>query len=134
MHYRNGPPSNWQENYISSYASSHPWEDWAESWAHYLHLVDTLETAYSFGLTLDPKYKVDAESISTMISEDAYSCFDFSRLLKQWIPLSLALNSLNRSMGLPDSYPFVISASVGKKLAFVHEVIHKGGSVSRKKS
>ena len=131
LHYRNGPPDNWQKNYISSYASSHPWEDWAESWAHYLHMVDTLETAYAFGLTINPKLKGCPENISTLISEDAYRCSDFSQLFKQWIPLSLALNSLNRSMGLPDTYTFVISPSVRKKLAFVHELIRNRVSDSK---
>ncbi len=127
IHYQNGAPSNWQQNYISSYASSHPWEDWAETWAHYLHLVDTLETAFSFGLTINPKLEQHPAGTSTFISEDPYLCADFSKLLHQWIPLSLALNSLNRSMGLPDSYPFVISPVIAKKMAFVHKLIRKGG-------
>jgi len=44
-----------QFNHVSAYATSHPWEDWAETWAHYLHMVDTLETARSLGLALRPK-------------------------------------------------------------------------------
>ncbi|MDN3690455.1 zinc-binding metallopeptidase family protein [Cyclobacterium jeungdonense] len=126
-HYQNGAPSNWQQNYISSYASSHPWEDWAETWAHYLHLVDTLETAFSFGVTINPKLEDHPAGISTLISEDAYLCSDFSKLLQQWVPLALTLNSLNRSMGLQDSYPFVISPVIAKKLAFVHDLICPGG-------
>ncbi|WP_339715612.1 zinc-binding metallopeptidase family protein [Cyclobacterium amurskyense] len=123
-HYSNGAPDNWQENFISSYASAHPWEDWAESWAHYLHMVDTLETAYAFGLTINPKLTGIPDIVSTQFSEDAYGFVDFSQLLNQWTSLSLALNSLNRSMGLPDPYPFVISSPVSKKLAFIHELIH----------
>ncbi|WP_162417557.1 zinc-binding metallopeptidase family protein [Cyclobacterium roseum] len=127
IHYQNGAPSNWQQNYISSYASSHPWEDWAETWAHYLHLVGTLETAFSFGLTINPKLENHPAGTSTLISEDPYLCADFSKLLHQWIPLSLALNSLNRSMGLPDSYPFVISPVIANKMALVHKLVRKGG-------
>jgi hypothetical protein len=44
-HYDEGAPANWQDTYISMYATMHPWEDFAETWAHYLHIVDTLETA-----------------------------------------------------------------------------------------
>ncbi|WP_339902138.1 putative zinc-binding metallopeptidase, partial [uncultured Cyclobacterium sp.] len=124
-HYSKGAPENWQENFISSYASAHPWEDWAESWAHYLHMVDTLETAYAFGLSINLKLTGIPDIVSTQFSEDAYSYVDFSMLLNQWTSLSLALNSLNRSMGLPDTYPFVISPSVSKKLAFIHELIHR---------
>jgi hypothetical protein len=122
-HYRNGSPAGWQDKFISAYASAHPWEDWAETWAHYLHLVDTLETAHSFGLILGPRLNEAAASNVALKLEDGYSCSDFSKLLRQWVPLSLALNSLNRSMGLPDSYPFVISEPVAKKMEFVHEFI-----------
>lgn len=124
-HYRNGPPENWQENFISSYASAHPWEDWAESWAHYLHIVDTLETAYAFGLAIIPKLTGIPDIVSTQFTVDAYGYVDFSQLLNQWTSLTLALNSLNRSMGLPDTYPFVISTPVSKKLAFIHELINR---------
>jgi hypothetical protein len=53
-HYANGPPPNWQESFVSAYASTHPWEDWAETWAHYFHMVDTLETASAFGMRVRP--------------------------------------------------------------------------------
>src|SRR5450755_3210147 len=54
-HYRDGPPRYWERNFISAYATTHPWEDWAESWAHYMHMVDALETAGAAGLALRPK-------------------------------------------------------------------------------
>ena len=54
-YYANGASANWNNHYISSYASSHPWEDWAETWAHYFHIVDALETARQLGLALDPQ-------------------------------------------------------------------------------
>ena len=44
-----------REDFISSYATTHPWEDWAETWAHYLHMADALETAASIGLSLAPR-------------------------------------------------------------------------------
>ena len=49
------PPADWQERFVSAYASAHPWEDWAETWAHYLHMIDTLETAAACGLSLRPR-------------------------------------------------------------------------------
>ncbi|MFO7825554.1 MAG: putative zinc-binding metallopeptidase [Cyclobacterium sp.] len=122
-HYQKSGSNGWQENYISAYASAHPWEDWAETWAHYLHIVDTLETAYSFGLTLAPRLSTGVPLMSSSITKDAYCCSDFEQIIDQWIPLSLALNSLNRSMGLQDSYPFVINPEVKLKLTFVHQVI-----------
>ena len=54
-YYQQGPPADWQQHRVSAYASAHPWEDWAETWAHYLHIIDTIETAAGFGVTLPPK-------------------------------------------------------------------------------
>jgi len=120
-HYRQGAPPDWPTRFVSSYASMHPWEDWAESWAHYLHMVDTLETARSFGLALRPKPEGGArrpESQTRRLDFD-----DFDDLMGAWVPLTVAMNSLNRSMGLPDLYPFVLSTPAVAKLRFVHEVI-----------
>ncbi|SHN10006.1 hypothetical protein SAMN04488057_106223 [Cyclobacterium lianum] len=122
-HYQKSANREWEEKYISAYASAHPWEDWAETWAHYLHIVDTLETAFSFGLTMNPRLGTGMPYMSSSIDTDAYECPDFEQIMDQWIPLSLALNSVNRSMGLQDIYPFVISSKVKSKLIFVHQVI-----------
>jgi hypothetical protein len=119
-HYEQGAPANWSESYISAYASMHPWEDWAETWAHYLHMVDTLETAKSHGLTLRMPA---AERYGEQISTDAVTFRDFDSLTSSWNAVTLALNSLNRSMGLKDAYPFVLSAKVLEKLRFVHDLI-----------
>ena len=98
-----------RESYISAYATMHPWEDWAETWAHYLHMVDTLETAKSHGLTLRvPAAERHGEQIST----DALAFRDFESLTSSWNAVTLALNSLNRSMGMKDAYPFVLSPKV----------------------
>jgi hypothetical protein len=119
-HYLNGAPSEWQETWVSSYASSHPWEDWAETWAHYLHMVDTLETASAFGLRLRSR-TLDA-SLETAIDFDPHVA-SLDRLIAGWLPLTFAANSLNRSMGQKDMYPFVLTPVVVSKLAFVHEMI-----------
>lgn len=114
------PRLDWANGFISTYATMHPWEDWAETWAHYLHMVDTLETAQSYGVGLQPQAVGGAETDG--LTQAARSN-DFKDLVAAWFPLTLALNSLNRSMGLPDLYPFVLADRVLEKLAFVHEVV-----------
>ena len=122
QHYAHGPRPGWPEHYISAYASSHPWEDWAETWAHYLHVLDTLQTAYSFGLAVNPRGFENAPSLRAIITEDPFDMPDFHRIIALWLSLTFAMNSLNRSMGQPDSYPFIIRPGVVEKLAFIHEV------------
>ncbi len=123
-YYENGAPADWSRNYISAYATMHPWESWAETWAHYMHIVDTLETAYFFGLSIDPRIIDTPSKMSSKIEENAYWCPDFKKIYEQWVPLSLMMNSLNRSMGANDIYPFVINKRVKEKLQFIHEIIH----------
>ncbi len=105
-HYRDGPPADWNQRFISPYASAHPWEDWAESWAHYLHMIDTLETAHDFRLVEDA-------------AAPAQSSGSFDERIAQWLRLTVMLNELNRSMGQDDSYPFVVPPPVIDKLRFV---------------
>jgi hypothetical protein len=118
-HYAGGPPGNWPENFVSAYASMHPWEDFAETWAHYFHMVDTLETAAAFGLRVRPKVSPD---LATVIDFDPHSA-TMERIIDAWLPLAFASNSINRSMGLPDLYPFVLTPPVIVKLTYIHERI-----------
>ena len=122
-HYANGAPADWQTRYVSAYASSHPWEDFAETWAHYLHIVDTLEAASSFGLgihpVLDPGGAMHAD-----LDFDPHKARDVAILIDAWLPLSFAVNSLNRSMGQPDLYPFILTPAVIEKLGFIHGLVH----------
>jgi hypothetical protein len=120
-HYEQGPSSDWRKQFISSYASTHSWEDWAETWAHYLHMVDTLATAYAFGLQIEPLV-TEEENLTAGIDRDPYLIKKFDRILELWFPLTIAMNSINRSMGQPDMYPFVISDPVIEKLRFIHKV------------
>lgn len=129
--YEDGPPHDWQERHISTYASSHPWEDFAETWAHYLHITDTLEMADA--LALDPS-RLDAalppaieEAASAAPDKAAQSQQRFDRMLADWLALSEATNALNRCMGLPDVYPFVIAPVTGEKLRFIHELLEAKG-------
>lgn len=121
-HYKEGPPADWPQNFVSSYATMHAWEDWAETWAHYLHMIDTLETAAAFGMELDPGIDDEGE-LSADITFNPYRVRNVKRLIKAWMPLSVALNALNRSMGQPDSYPFSLPEPVQIKLGFVHDLV-----------
>ncbi|MGC1206269.1 MAG: putative zinc-binding metallopeptidase [Flavobacteriaceae bacterium] len=121
-HYKNGPPNGWHQNFISQYASSHPWEDWAETWAHYLHIMDTLQTANSFGVCFDP----EAPYVQQLVVDrcvDPYITHDFQEIFKGSVALTCSSNSLNRSMGLPDIYPFVVPGKVVEKLTFIHNLL-----------
>jgi hypothetical protein len=120
-HYQYGPPSDWQERTVTPYATSHPWEDWAETWAHYLHIMETLETAAHFGLSVHPPAAANANSHA--FSPEAFGQMDFDGLIAHWTPLTCALNTINRGMGLSDLYPFAISTAVVEKLRFIHQVI-----------
>lgn len=103
-HYADGAPDGWEASYITTYATMHPFEDFAETFAHYLHIADTCETAAAQGLVT--------------VAPTAFSSFrDLVRGV--WIPLSIALNQINRSMGKDDLYPFVIPEPVLDKLEFV---------------
>jgi hypothetical protein len=121
--YEQGPPSTevWQADYVSAYASVHPWEDWAETWAHYMHMTDTLETAAANGLSLSPQ-RQDEPRLSRQpakpLREQA-----IADILGAWYPLTYAMNNLNRSVGLPDAYPFVLSDKAVEKLGFIHDTI-----------
>lgn len=122
-HYEVGAPPDWQSRLITPYASAHPWEDWAESWAHYLHMVDTLETAAACGLALQPR-RADEPLLPN--SGDIFRNKDatFDQMIAAWFPLTHVLNNLNRGLGLSDGYPFVVSAPAIEKLRFIHETIH----------
>jgi hypothetical protein len=115
-------PANWRDNYVSAYATSHPWEDFAETWAHYLHIVDTLDTADAFGLSIAPA--IDREgAYRARIDFDPYVEGDMDQIMEAWAPVAVAMNSINRAMGRPDLYPFVLAPAVIAKLGFVHDLV-----------
>ena len=126
-YYESGAPANWQDNHISAYATAHPWEDWAETWAHFLHIQDTLEVANDFGFT-GKQLLVDGPEKGKPRLSSKQTTFD--EVIGAWSELAVALNSINRSMGLPDLYPFVLSAPVVAKLLFVYEVIAESGAAT----
>ncbi len=120
-YYEVGAPDNWQQSFISKYASVHPWEDWAETWAHYLHIMDMMETAHFSGLKVIPTdILIDMTTEATF---DPYGVKDFETIIRACLPLSFAVNSFNRAMGIPDVYPFVISQAVVQKMTFIHGLL-----------
>ncbi|HEV7310343.1 zinc-binding metallopeptidase family protein [Ensifer sp.] len=119
-YYSDGPPVDWQDGFISPYAASHPSEDFAECWAHLFHIVDTLETTRSFGLSIDPFRHLDLQA---EVDFDPYRAESAQQLVDAWVPISLALNSFQRSMGERDIYPFVLSPPVVAKLDFINRLI-----------
>jgi hypothetical protein len=127
-HYDCGPSADWQQQFVSAYAASHPWEDWAETWAHYLHMTDTLETAAACGIAVHPK-RAHEPTLTKVPSQAGSPGTSFDRLIDSWFPVTYVLNNLNRGMGLPDAYPFVLSLPVLEKLRLVHEIVAASGSV-----
>lgn len=128
VHYRDGAPRDWPTRFVTSYALMHPWEDWAESWAHYLHMIDTLDTARSFGLALRPAV---AGGGQLKVGTRRLDFDDFDGVVRAWFPLTIALNGLNRSMGLSDIYPFVLSEPALRKIRFVHDVVEEANRAGR---
>jgi hypothetical protein len=123
-HYEKPAQDYWTQTHVSQYASAHPWEDWAETFAHYLHIRDTLQTTAAWGLSvsgpdLDLSVAWDAQLSTTPVEE----ADEFNELLRAWLPLTFALNAENRSMGKDDLYPFVLPPAVVEKLRFVHVVV-----------
>lgn len=112
-HYAEGAPAGWQQNYVSSYATMHPAEDFAETFAHYLHIRDTLDTAAAFAMA------PAASTLDRVLPGDV----GFDKLVEWWLPLTWALNQINRSMGHPDLYPFVLAGPVLDKIRFVHGLV-----------
>jgi len=121
-YYAKGAPNSWRKNFISKYATSHPWEDWAETWAHYLHIMDTLETAYYFGISIKPKSKFDT-TVRTVDLFDPYAERDFQKIVDSCLAIFFAINSINRGMGIADIYPFVTKTPVIEKMKFIHQAI-----------
>ena len=129
--YEHGPPANWADEFISSYAAVHPWEDWAECWAHYLHVVDSLDTALCFGLRgEDVEQAVEPFAVEDLYDPTAPDAQRVILLINSWIQLTTVLNELARSMGQHDFYPFVMSRPVLRKMHFIQMIVKetRGGT------
>jgi hypothetical protein len=122
--YQQGPLPGWAQQHVSAYASVHPWEDWAETWAHYLHMIDTLDTAFSFGLdSRKLEMEIDPFSRDALFQPNHPGAKRFLAFLNAWISLTAVLNELARSMGQPDLYPFALPRPAVAKLHFIHLVV-----------
>jgi hypothetical protein len=115
-YYANGPLQNWGSNFISAYASAHPWEDFAETWAHYLHIIDTMEMCYSFGAAIWPAIE-SAPELCIAAGAAPQSLEGFRQFIDEWLSLTVFMNSINRCMGSADLYPFIVSPAVIHLLA-----------------
>lgn len=111
-HYSQGAPAGWERDYVSSYATMHAAEDWAETFAHYLHVRDTLDTAAAFGLA----------PAGATLDRPQVGRAGFDKIIELWLPLAWSLNMVNRSMGHDDLYPFVLPERVLEKMRFVHDL------------
>jgi hypothetical protein len=118
QHYQSGAPADWQKSFVSSYATMHPAEDWAETFAHYLHIRDALDTSAWCGLA----------PASATFEQRQLGPSAFPTIIEMWLPLSWSLNMVNRSMGSDDLYPFVLPAAVLEKMRFIHTVIDEVAS------
>ncbi|MEZ0307540.1 MAG: putative zinc-binding metallopeptidase [Ramlibacter sp.] len=122
--YEMGPPANWADSHISAYATTHPWEDWAETWAHFMHIVDSLGTAMGYGVNI----RRDEKRVQPFVKEALFAPEDegaehFLDLLNAWVRLTVVLNEFARSMGEPDFYPFIVSKPVVAKLQFIQMIV-----------
>ena len=123
-HYKFGPPDGWPESFISEYATMHPWEDFAECFAHYLHITDTIDTVREAGLVLH------ADQVRFSVPRDiapleSYDDAPIERLLYDWTWLAMFFNRVNTAMGKNPLYPFVIPPPVISKLGFIHRVVRE---------
>jgi hypothetical protein len=128
-HYSQGPPADWESRFVSAYATMHPWEDWAETAAHYMHIRDTLETSVAYGVSVAGPPRLDPQE-PPLYSFPAAASEDTRGLLDAWLPLTYALNALNRSMGVSDIYPFVIAPVVVEKLDFIDGLVRETSAVT----
>lgn len=127
-HYAEGGGDAWGQDFISQYATTHPWEDFAETFAHYLHITDTLQSAAAFRVRIGGPDVSDGAAASEGVLAATPALrpsheLDMPGILAQWLPTSAALNLANRSMGKGDLYPFVIPPHVADKLSFVHDLV-----------
>ncbi len=119
-HYAQGPSADWHQGFVSGYATMHPWEDWAETWAHYLHMIDLLATAQSWQLSVGA---FDRAQVAASLPDEIPLSAEFTAMLSAWIPLTLVANGLNRSLGHSDAYPFALPYRALRKIQFVHDVV-----------
>lgn len=124
QYYANGPSATWSTTHITSYATSHPWEDWAETWAQYLHIVDGVETAAAFGWASKSVPIPFTPLLPEQVVADAPDAdVSFLSTLNEWAKLSPALNEMAASLGHATMYPFIFTPQTARKILFIHHVV-----------
>lgn len=108
-YYQSGPPANWRDSFVSAYATMHPWEDFAETWAVYLDLTSTLETAAQNG------FPGEADPLHA----------DLDQMVLCLQALTISLNEINRNQGLPDVIPEIYLPAVVAKLRYLHQLVQE---------
>lgn len=130
-YYAAGAPAEWEQRFVSAYATMHPWEDWAETFAHYLHLRDTLQTVAAYGVRVDGPAVATTDALP-LSSRPREALGDLASMLRSWLPLTYALNAISRSLGSADLYPFVLTPDIEVKLAFIDELVRaRAGKIQR---
>ena len=132
-HYKNGARPGWEQSFISAYATSHPWEDWAETWAHYLQVLEGLETCEGLGLEVArialkvAPFAAEAGALPPMLPHSPAADAEFLAWLQRWVCLATVLNEIASSLGQPALYPYVLSVGVAQKLRLVHHLVKLWG-------
>jgi hypothetical protein len=111
QYYQQGAPPDWQQSYISAYATMHPWEDFAETWGAYLDMVSVLDTAENASLL--------------QIEEEEAQDRQFDVMLDRYQQIGIKINEMNRELGLVDLVPEVFSLPVVRKMRFIHQLVKK---------
>jgi len=111
-YYDNGPPADWPEYFVSAYASAHPAEDFAETFAHFLHITDALESARA-----GSQLNAGAGPVGA------------GDWIEAWIGLAITLNEISRSLGSDDPYPFLLPEPVKRKLRFIDRLVRQQGAL-----
>ncbi|MDZ4288591.1 MAG: putative zinc-binding metallopeptidase [Prosthecobacter sp.] len=125
-YYQTGAPADWSATHISAYAATHPWEDWAESWAHYTHITDALETARCCQLVCkaaNVPWRLKPDDVRLPPPFEKEKGATFLEIIHQWMALAPALNEMSLSLGHADLYPFSPTPAVVKKLHLIHAML-----------
>jgi hypothetical protein len=115
--------SGWSDDFVSAYATMHPWEDFAETFAHLMHIIDALATIQGFGMRM---HEWPGHEEQPSVDFDPYHA-DTRQLVAEWGPFAFAENAINRSMGQPDLYPFHLSETIVSKLDYVNRLLQRAG-------
>jgi hypothetical protein len=90
-------------------------------------MTDALETATAAGVSIRP-HRANEPFLQQMPGRVGSSAQSFDQIIDGWFSLTYVLNNLNRGLGLPDAYAFILPGPSIEKLRFIHETV---GAASR---